>query len=251
MSIKYGAPLPIVETKAKGDAWEVTGYAATYDNVDLGGDVILPGAFDGWLASGSKTRFLHSHRPDRVLGTVRSMTSDGRGLKVTAQISKTPLGEETYTLLKDGAIDSFSIGYITNDSEMKNGVRQLKDLDLPEVSLVAIPMNPQATVTAWKDWLSEFALDTPEPATLSEKAAQLTTALQELLTDYQALAGSHDLTQKKRDDLAVLLETFSGIGDVHQTLTALVNSQPLTGKATARRVLYELEQRRAKLAHIL
>lgn len=252
--ITYGAPLPITETKARDDFWEVIGYAATYDNVDLGNDVILPGAFDRWLASGQKTRLLHSHRPDKVLGTLPQKRSDKIGLKVHARISKTPLGEETYTLVQDGAIDSFSIGYIAVDSvNRKDGVRELKDLDLPEVSLVAIPMNPQAVVTAWKDWLSAFGQqpEEAEPPTLAKRAEQINAALANLLNDTKSLLDNgRDLNQKKRDELTQLLEMFSGLDDVRSGVTALVNYHP-HGEAEARKLLYGISERRARLARIL
>jgi HK97 family phage prohead protease len=252
--IKYGAPLPIVETKARDDAWEVTGYVATYNDLDLGNDVILPGAFDRWLASGGKTRFLYSHRPDKVLGVFTELKSDKRGLLARGRISKTPLGEEVYTLVKDGAVDSFSIGYVTMDSDTDDGIRRLKDLDLPESSLVAIPMNPQATVTAWKDWLSAFGTeqaDDPPPHTLAQRAEQIKQALEQFLNDTRALTeNGRDLNQKKRDELTQLLEMFSGLDDVRSGVTALVNFQP-HGDAEAKRLFFELSESRKRLSHIL
>lgn len=154
---EYSLPLPIGEVKAlpddapDGPAYEVEGYLAAFNNTDLGGDVVLPGAFDASLAAGHKVRFLRQHDHSKVLGTVLALKADAHGLHGRFKISRTPLGEETYQLLKDGALDSFSIGYLPEEAEHKEGgVRELKALTLLEASVVSLPMNPRALVTAVK-----------------------------------------------------------------------------------------------------
>lgn len=155
MDICYGEPLPLGEVKAAGDGWQVSGYASTYNNTDFGGDVVMPGAFDGWIKGwtegANKTRFLFSHQSSQILGTPIEMRSDDRGLFVRAKISKTALGTDVHTLLQDKALDSFSIGYRPTDTAPgKDGTRKLKTIELPEFSLVAMPMNSQAIVTGFK-----------------------------------------------------------------------------------------------------
>lgn len=248
--LQYGLPVPIGETKSLKDHWEVSGYASTYGTIDLGRDAVRVGAFDRWLSSGGKTRFLYTHRPDKVLGIHQEMKSDNTGLFTRAKISQTPLGEEVYTLVRDGAVDSFSIGYITVDSEKKDGVRHLIDLDLPEVSLVAIPMNPQAAVTAWKDWVSAFELTEQEP-TLAEKAEMLGKALNELVEDTRGLLASVNgpLSQKKRDELGKLLTLCEGMDDVRASLKSVLFVP--AGIVEARRLQFEMAQKRQRLARIL
>jgi HK97 family phage prohead protease len=157
MEIEYGSPIAVEEVKSVGDAWEVSGYASTFGNVDLGGDVVVKGAFDEWLdgwksgQSQFKTRFLFSHQSSMILGKPISMSVDDKGLLVRAKISKTQLGSDVHTLLKDGALDSFSIGYIPAGVKMTDdGLRMLTKIDLPEFSLVAMPMNPLAEVNGVK-----------------------------------------------------------------------------------------------------
>jgi HK97 family phage prohead protease len=150
-SLVYGAPLPVAEVKAAADGWEVAGYASTWDR-DLGGDVVHPGAFAAHLGSGAKVRFLYAHDAAQVLGRALELREDDRGLFGRFRISKTRLGQDVHQLLTDGALDSFSIGFIPRDFERdeKSGVRNLKAVELVECSVVAMPMNPQATVTAVK-----------------------------------------------------------------------------------------------------
>lgn len=250
MSIKFGLPIPIQEYKAAGDHWTVEGYVSTYNNRDLGDDVVVPGAFDRWLASGKKTRFLFSHRPDKIVGTFPEIKSDQHGLRVKGKISKTPLGEEMYTLLKDGALDSFSIGYTTIQADYEGNLRYLKDLDLPESSLVAMGMNEQALVTGVKDYLALLGIQ-PD-VTLAEKAHALSEGLNQLLSDTRQLVGGADrsLTQTKRQELTELLEMFSGLDAVRSDLTSVLAAAP-TVRASGKRALYELTQARARLAHIL
>lgn len=160
MDTKYGAPLQIQEVKATGDSWEVAGYASTFGNTDLGGDVVLKGAFDETLKSGRKVRFLYGHDPKQVLGVPIDLRADAKGLYGRFKISRTPLGETVHTLLKDGALDSFSIGYVPTDIEFdgEGEVRKLKSVELLETSVVSMPMNERALVTAVK---SEDAASLP------------------------------------------------------------------------------------------
>lgn len=179
--LAFGVPLRIQEVKAASDgAWEVSGYASTFGNVDLGGDVIHRGAFSASLKSGQPVRFLYSHNPADVLGTTLSLKEDDTGLLGRWRISKTRLGEDVHTLLKDGALDSFSIGYLSKDFDYDEdaGTRRLKEVELLEVSVVAMPMNPQAVVTGVKDgsptssaladgkatWTAAFINDLPDSA---------------------------------------------------------------------------------------
>jgi HK97 family phage prohead protease len=246
--LQYGLPVPIGETKARKDHWEVSGYLSTYGNTDYGGDVVEAGAFDRWLNGPNKTRFLYSHRPDKVLGVYQELKSDKQGLFARAKISQTDLGKEVYTLVQDGAVDSFSIGYMTVKSDNKEGTRYLKELDLPEGSLVAIPMNPQAAVTAWKDWVSAFELEEP---TMAEKAEMLTKALDELMNDTRGLVDSIDkpLSVTKREELKKLLTLCEGMDDVRTSLKTVLTVPP--GIVEARRLRYEISQRRTRLARVL
>jgi hypothetical protein len=70
-------------------------------------------------------------------------------------LADTPLGNEIRTLLKMDAVKGLSIGYRTiKDSFNKAGQRLLKELELWEVSVVSLPMNPLAQVAHAKSQLS-------------------------------------------------------------------------------------------------
>jgi HK97 family phage prohead protease len=150
--ILYSAPLRIAEIKAGDGGMEVAGYVSTFGNVDFGGDIVQPSAFEGTLSAKAPVRFLYSHDSHQVLGKPLELRVDDKGLFGRFQISQTQLGKDVHTLLRDGALDSFSIGYIPTDVDHdEKGNRLLKSVDLLECSVVAMPMNTRATVTAVKD----------------------------------------------------------------------------------------------------
>ena len=162
----------VQELKARDDGWSFSGYASTFLNIDEGGDVVMPGAFKASLGR-RRPKLLWQHDIAEPLGRVMGLREDERGLFGEFKISKTSRGHDAYQLLKDGAIDSMSIGYIPEDQEYADGgVRQLKAVDLLEISVVSIPMNEEALITAVKarqvtpaepELVASVALDMSEP----------------------------------------------------------------------------------------
>lgn len=138
---------------ALDDEGAFSGYASVFNNTDLDGDIILPGAFAKSLQSGNPIRLLSQHDIKEPIGVIKSAREDEKGLfvegKLTLEVQK---AREIRALLKDGAIDSFSIGFRIKDSDFDRdrGVRLIKDIDLGEVSFVTFPANPAATLSVIK-----------------------------------------------------------------------------------------------------
>jgi HK97 family phage prohead protease len=153
-AVRYGPAVPLeVKAAGAGDGrWEVEGYASVFGVRDLGDDVVERGAFAQTLRSGAKVRFLFSHDAAKVVGAPLALREDSHGLYFKGKISRTQLGQDVHTLVADGALDSFSIGYRPVDFELdpRAGIRRLKSLELLEVSLVSMPMLPAAQVTGFK-----------------------------------------------------------------------------------------------------
>ena len=251
-SLTFGSPQRVAEVKAADDGWEVAGYASTWDR-DLGDDVVRPGAFAKSLASGAKVRFLYAHDAAQVLGRPLELREDGQGLFGRFRISKTRLGQDVHTLLTDGALDSFSIGFIARDFDRdeKAGVRNLKAVELLEVSLVALPMQPQATVTAIKaaglrraplEHLLEV-YDTHRTGALGQAKAVAQRRLSEgrKLSD-AALAVLERLRAASEEDAAALLRLAT-------TPPAPANSEP-PAPAEAVGPLVDAHLRRARLREL-
>lgn len=129
----------------------IEGYGSVFDVEDLGGDIVAAGAFAGSLQSGRKVKMLFQHDPNAVVGVWDSVAEDGKGLRVKGRIlTAIQAGKDAYELVKQGAIDSLSIGYRTLKSMDRNGRRVIQQADVWEVSLVTFPMNEMARIDAVK-----------------------------------------------------------------------------------------------------
>jgi hypothetical protein len=89
------------------------------------------------------------------IGVFEEIVEDERGLRVKGKLAlKTQAGREAYELLKMGALDGLSIGFRVNPDQVsydkRTRRRNIKEVDLLEISLVTFPMNPKATVSQVK-----------------------------------------------------------------------------------------------------
>jgi len=142
------------------EARTFSGLAATYD-LDLGGDVIEPGAFKrtlkNWKRSKRVLPLLDSHNGQSVravVGKLREAEEVTKGLDATFEVIEGPDGDEVFRRVKGGYVDGLSIGYSAvqvrypkTEEEQATGVyRFLKEVKLHEVSVVLWPMNPEARI---------------------------------------------------------------------------------------------------------
>ncbi len=70
-----------LKIKSVDDTGTFTGLGAAYNNVDLGGDKIVPGAFTRTLAAGKQFPLLWQHDPSSPIGTCK-VTDTPQGLHV-------------------------------------------------------------------------------------------------------------------------------------------------------------------------
>jgi HK97 family phage prohead protease len=87
---------------------------------------------------------LWQHRAGAVIGRVEHLSEDRRGLRVIASVGDARAAR----LLGNGKVDGLSFGYRVRGAKSAGGLRELIELDLVEVSLVAHPMQPKARVHA-------------------------------------------------------------------------------------------------------
>lgn len=128
----------------------IEGYASLFGVEDLVGDVVRAGAFTRTLARGGDTRMLLAHEGRRVAGRWTTLREDGRGLFVRGLVeAATPAGRAAQALIAKQALDGLSIGFIARDWRPRVGRgRELIEIDLREISLVASPMLPGARFRA-------------------------------------------------------------------------------------------------------
>lgn len=143
-----------LQLKATGDDGTVEGYGSVFGERDSYDDVIAPGAFKGSLAAhkavGTMPAMLWQHDGAKPIGIWTEMVEDSKGLRIKGQLAlETVLGKEAHALLKLGALNGLSIGFVSKQwtYDRDTDVRTLTELDLWEVSLVTFPANGKARVT--------------------------------------------------------------------------------------------------------
>lgn len=156
-----------LEIKAVQEDGFFSGYGAVFGNVDWYNDVILPGAFtaslEEWAAKNKFPPVLWNHNDGEPIGVYTKLYEDDKGLYVEGKllIDDVPRAKSTHALLKAGAIDGLSIGYITRKANKQtNGIRELVELGLSEISIVTKPANERTLITSVKSKLDEGELPT-------------------------------------------------------------------------------------------
>lgn len=146
--IKKNFDFAVKSTDESNDFYRFSGYASTFGNVDLEGDIIKDGAFN---TLSKMPRLLYQHDFKQPIGVIESIKQDSKGLFIEAKLPKqNRLSNDVGALLKCGALDSMSIGFIIEDFEMKGGNKIIKEIDLHEISVVTFPANPEAVITGVK-----------------------------------------------------------------------------------------------------
>ena len=132
----------------KGEGVLIEGFASTRD-LDRGGDVVEPAAFENSLGEFMANPVVtYMHDWSNPVGRVVQARIGDKGLWVKAFVSKT--AERIVTLIEEGVLKGFSIGYEEVRQEMRNGVNHILELKLYEIAIVTIPMNPQTLFTMAK-----------------------------------------------------------------------------------------------------
>lgn len=139
----------------EADEGVFSGYAAVFERIDQGRDVISRGAFARTLRERelNAVKLLWQHDPKKPIGRVEMLREDEHGLFMRGRLSLASIrGKDAHALLKMGALDGLSIGYRVRaaEADRMRSVRRLIDIDLWEVSLVTFPMQSAARVRAVK-----------------------------------------------------------------------------------------------------
>lgn len=156
-----------LEIKAVQEDGFFSGYGAVFGNIDWYNDVILPGAFTAslakWRAKNKMPPVLWNHNDSEPIGVYTNIYEDEKGLFVEGKllVDDVPRAKSIHALLKAGAIDGLSIGYSTKKANQQgNGVRELIEVELGEISIVTQPANERSVITSVKSKLDEGELPT-------------------------------------------------------------------------------------------
>jgi HK97 family phage prohead protease len=154
------------------DAGQFTGYASIFDMVDTYGDAVQRGAFKKTLKEKQQFPLLWSHDISKPIGII-SGSENKKGLEVTGQLNlDVQLAREIRSLMAQGAVTGLSIGYnvVKELIDTETGIRQLKEVNLWEISPCVFQSCPEAVVD---DVKSKEPGEEPEKSTPTIKPETL------------------------------------------------------------------------------
>lgn len=173
-----------LEAKATAtDQGEFVAIAAAY-SVDRIGDRIIPGAFAKtiaqWQASGKQIplHWNHDGNPESIIGAIdpMSLQETDAGLQVSGRLDleNSAKAKEAWRAMKTDSM-SLSFGYmVVSQKQAKDGVNDLQEIDLFEVSVVPSPANADTRFLALK------SVPKMEEGELCEEITQLRKRLDEI-----------------------------------------------------------------------
>ena len=147
-----------VDIQGDGELPKIVGYAAVFDSEsrDLGNftEVIKPGAFNRALSEKQDVRAFVDHDASKILGRTKAgtldLSTDSVGLRVEITPPDTTVGRDTVESVRRGDLDSMSFGFVVRDDNWREvegrALREIRDLDLHEVSLVSFPAYEETSV---------------------------------------------------------------------------------------------------------
>lgn len=143
------------DLEVRSDGRTVVGIAVPFDApAEIGpvSEVFRRGAFARTIAErGSRVKFLALHDQGRLpLGRATLLREDASGLYAEFRVSATAAGDEALELIRDGALDSLSIGFrpIRDAWNATRSIVERLEVALAEVSAVAFPAYDGAAITA-------------------------------------------------------------------------------------------------------
>lgn len=148
------------ETKASktSKSIKIAGYANTVMK-DRSGDVVTA---EAWAKGVENFRrnpiMLYQHKHDCPIGKFDKITIDKKGIYVEGTVSEA--AERTHglhTLIKDGALKSFSVGFRVKDGKYNRTTDSttITDVELLEISIVSVPCNQDSLFSLSKSFDSD------------------------------------------------------------------------------------------------
>lgn len=208
--------------KAADNLGEFEALVSVFNNVDLGGDRVLPGAFtkslEQWSSSGDPIPVIWNHQWDNPLahiGKVGTATETDEGLLVKGKLDlDNSFAAQVHRLLSERRVKELSFGYNVVDGEQKDGAFNLKELDLIEVGPTLKGMNPATQLLAVKSYSqAEFKAGRPLVDALSVgdiEAVKCTSVLLAAQLDADEKAGAR-LSKDTRNAISQAIDLLASL----------------------------------------
>ena len=176
----------------KSNNLKIAGYANTTAK-DRAGDIITANAWAKGVENFRRNPvLLYQHKHENPIGKVSKITVDKKGIFVEADVSQAAEQQHSVqTLIKDGALKSFSVGFKVKDGKYnrEDDSMLITDVELLEISVVSVPCNQDSLFSIRKSFEStddytQFVenFKSEDKETKEEKAAKLKAGI----TDLQA-----------------------------------------------------------------
>lgn len=144
----------------------ITGLAVPFnEDANIGGAYIerfVPGAID----SVEDVKLFYGH--ETPIGVVTSGRDTEQGFEITAKVSETSLGNDVLTLMRDGALNKFSVGFVPVEQTRDGQTITRTKVSLKEVSVVPFPAFAGANITEVREEAPEPAEDIQIPSNTKE-----------------------------------------------------------------------------------
>ena len=130
-----------LELRANSDGRTIFGIAVPYNKeqriTSTMIEVFRKGVFSEVIKAPHRVKLLRGHGENNVLGRATLLRETDDGLYAEFKISKTREGDEALELVKDGALDQLSVGFMPiKNKKRPDGVMERLKAHLAEVSLV-------------------------------------------------------------------------------------------------------------------
>jgi HK97 family phage prohead protease/HK97 family phage major capsid protein len=169
---------------------KIAGYANTTAK-DRAGDIVTANA---WAKGVDNFRrnpvLLYQHKHDCPIGKVNKITVDKKGIFVEAAVSEAAESNHgIQTLIKDGALKSFSVGFKVKDGKYNRDEDSMyiTDVELLEISVVSVPCNQDSLFSVRKSFETDDdytnfvdSFKSEESSTKEEKAAKIKAGITDL-----------------------------------------------------------------------
>jgi len=151
----------------KSDAGWLEGYAATWDNIDLSGQVMVKGCFARSIkeaVAAGKIKLMSRHFKEggdafECIGTITEAKEDDVGLWIRAEFAGTADAQSIRTKVVEGHVKGLSVGFMplryeirnteSEDGSVRDVVAHLES-KLVEVTTTVKPVNDMAEIVAAK-----------------------------------------------------------------------------------------------------
>ena len=146
----------------------ISGYANTTTK-DRSGDIVTAEAWAKGVENFRKNPvMLYQHKHDCPIGRFDKITVDKKGIYVEGTVSDAAeKNHGVQTLIKDGALKSFSVGFRVKDGKFNRADESMiiTDVELLEISVVSVPCNQDSLFSIkksfdnsddYKDFISSF-----------------------------------------------------------------------------------------------